>query len=136
MFRMENFKNHLNLMGKTVLIVEEYSKLRNMMAYILSYGGANVVESCNYEESLNIINREKIDVVLMDINMLFINEMRVLRSKKNHDNSKSIPTIIVSSDHTKLDELSCDLENEQGYLYKPFTATDLLQKTAEVLSLD
>lgn len=133
---MIKFKDHIKLVGKNILVVEDSTELRNLMSSLLSYGGARVIEACNGKECLDIISSEKIDIVLMDIHMPGMDGITASRIIKNCDDNSSVPIVLISADHEKLAEFSRESVNVEGYIYKPFSPTDILQRTVKALSRD
>ncbi|MDT8317096.1 MAG: response regulator [bacterium] len=133
---MKKFKNHINLTGKVILIAEDNDGLRSLMSGIVSFGGARVIEACNGQKCLEIISGEQIDAAIIDIHMPNIDGLTAASAIRTDDKSKSIPIILVSSDHEKLAKIESESSSVEGYIYKPFSSKDMLQKVVNILSPD
>lgn len=130
---MKEFKNHINLTGKSVLVAEDDDELRSLIIALLSYGGAAAIEARNGKECLLKLSNEKIDAILMDVHMPVMEGTTASKIIKNCGSKGSVPIILVSADHEALNKFSFESTSVEGYIYKPFTPSGLLQRTIDVL---
>ena len=54
---------------KTILIVDDEKKIRNMYTQLFSKEGFKVIAASNAMDANDILLKEKVDVMLLDINM-------------------------------------------------------------------
>lgn len=111
-------------MGKNVLLVDDSSTMRKIIGRSLRQAGIafdNIFEAGDGLEALEVLEREKVDIVLSDINMPNMDGISFLREKSNRDNIKNIPVLMIST------ETGDDIIGEAkslgavGAIKKPFT---------------
>lgn len=61
--------DHFRLDGKIILVVDDAQDNRVLLQRILTRQGASVLTACCYDEALDIVNKNRLDLVLMDIQM-------------------------------------------------------------------
>ncbi len=119
-------------MSKRILIVEDQEDNRIIMRDVLSAAGYELIEAVNGEDGVSRAQRDRPDLILMDIQMPVLDGYEATRQIKADPNLKATPIIAVTSyalsgDQAKARAAGCD-----GYVSKPFSPRELL---ASVLSL-
>jgi len=118
-------------MGKNVLLVDDSSTMRKIVSRSLRQAGLDfgeIYEAGDGVEALAMLEKEKIDIVLSDINMPNMNGIEFLREKANRPGVKDIPVLMIST------ETGEDIIGEakslgaKGSIKKPFTP-DKVQET-------
>ncbi len=111
-------------MGKNVLLVDDSSTMRKIIGRSLRQAGIefdNIFEAADGLEALAVLDKEKVDIVLSDINMPNMDGISFLREKANRANMKDIPVLMIST------ETGDDIIGEAkslgavGSIKKPFT---------------
>ena len=121
-------------MSQRVLIVEDQEDNRAILRDLLSSAGYELIEASNGEEGVALAERERPDLILMDIQLPVVDGYEATRRIKGNASLRSIPIIAVTSyalsgDEAKAEEAGCD-----GYVAKPFSPRQLLAKIREYLS--
>ena len=80
--------------GRTVLVVEDNALNRELTNAVLKAAGYHVVLASDGADALMIVAREKIDLMLLDIDLPFIDGHQVLAALK--DKGLDVPTIFIS----------------------------------------
>ena len=120
-------------MTKRILIIEDQEDNRAIMRDLLSTAGYELIEAADGEEGVKLAEKERPDLILMDIQLPIIDGYEATRRIKAIVELKSIPIIAVTSyalsgDEAKTREAGCD-----GYVAKPFSPRHLLAKVREFL---
>lgn len=111
-------------MGKNVLLVDDSSTMRKIIGRSLRQAGIdfdNIFEAGDGLEALEVLEKEKVDIVLSDINMPNMDGISFLREKASRANMKNIPVLMIST------ETGEDIIGEAkslgavGAIKKPFT---------------
>ena len=111
-------------MGKNVLLVDDSSTMRKIIGRSLRQAGFefdNIFEAADGLEALAVLEKEKVDIVLSDINMPNMDGISFLREKANRANMQGIPVLMIST------ETGDDIMGEAkslgavGSIKKPFT---------------
>lgn len=115
-------------MSKRVLVVEDHEENRRIVRLLLAHAGIEMIEAVNGEEGLAAAERERPDVILMDIQLPGLDGYEVTRRIKANPELRHIPIIVVTSyalsgDDKKAFEAGCD-----AYVTKPFAPRELLAK--------
>ncbi len=111
-------------MGKNVLLVDDSNTMRKIIGRSLRQAGIDfdtIFEASDGLEALDVLEREKVDIVLSDINMPNMDGISFLREKASRDTVKDIPVLMIST------ETGDDIIGEAkslgavGAIKKPFT---------------
>ena len=85
-------------------------------------GYENVVVAGNGQEALDILAKESIDLVLLDIMMPVLNGYETLERMKSDMRLRSIPVIMISADDQLESVVRCIEGGAEDHLPKPFNA--------------
>ncbi|WP_303720305.1 response regulator [Malonomonas rubra] len=119
--------------GIKVLLVDDSPTVRRLGELILSQHGYNVYTAEDGEQGLEMIQKIRPSVILVDFIMPNMNGHTFCRKVREDDSFKDIPLILISSKGESVGEA---FEKEFGVLYyfsKPFEPDDLINKMEEVL---
>ncbi len=111
-------------MGINVLIVDDSALTRKAVGRILSMVDIDtqeVFEAENGRKALEVLNRERIDLVLADLNMPEMGGIEMIYHMRGNEATKYIPVVVVSteSSNTRIEGLLS--HGAKDYLHKPFT---------------
>jgi len=111
---------------KKILIVEDSSAMRSLLiSTIEALEGFEIVEAANGFEALRLLPRERVDLVITDINMPDINGLELIRYVRNSDIYQTIPLFIISTESSERDLAKGLALGANEYLIKPFDPVDL-----------
>lgn len=133
-------KNHTREEGavhseRVVLLVDDNSDMRDYVGSILKEKW-KVISAGDGQEALEILQLNKVDLVLTDVMMPVLDGFGLLKKIRNHDHLKSIPVIMLSAragEESKIEGLDAGADD---YLVKPFSAKELLSRVGSVLSIN
>jgi PAS domain S-box-containing protein len=120
------------LEGKNILITDDNEINRLIASTILKNFGARIFEAANGQEAIDWINSNKIDIVLMDVQMPVMDGINATEFIREHI-SKTIPIIALTAFALKGDNQKCFDAGMNDYLSKPFEESQLLQIVAKWL---
>lgn len=83
--------------GRTILVAEDDSDIRLMMCTLLGMKGFRVVESSDGQETLDVAQRERPDLILMDLQLPRLNGFAVARFIRQSDALARTPIVVVSA---------------------------------------
>jgi len=109
---------------KTILVVDDETSILNMFDLAFSKKGYRVKTAANAEEALDLLKKEKIHVMFLDLNLPGMDGIDLCRSIK-----KEIPISILYAltGYASLFELSdCRDAGFDDYYKKPVSMADLL----------
>jgi len=108
---------------KKILVVDDYSGIREILVEILVGSGYEVKEACNGREGLNLLQRDCFDLVITDIGMP---EMRGDEMVRLYDGNIKIIVISGGGDKGAADKLSRADSRVVRFFPKPFDLRELL----------
>jgi DNA-binding response OmpR family regulator len=81
----------------TILVVEDEAPIRELLADIVVDHGHRSLQANNGQDALDVIARERPDLVLSDVMMPLINGAELCRRLKAAVATRSIPVILMSA---------------------------------------
>ncbi|HDP75329.1 MAG TPA: response regulator [Bacteroidales bacterium] len=110
--------------GKTILIVEDNEANINYLSDVVTAAGAKRLTATLGDDALEMVSREHIDVILLDIQLHDTNGLQLI--KKFKEKRPHVP-IIIQSAYTPNEYIDKALaQGAYGYLTKPIKANELL----------
>lgn len=122
------------LKSKTLLVTDDNDMNRLVASTILENYGAAIIEAANGEEAISALDKNKIDLVLMDIQMPILNgydAVRIIRKQGN-----KIPVIALTANAIKGENEKCIEAGMNDYIAKPFKEEEFLKKIAHWLNAE
>lgn len=121
--------------AKRVVCIEDEPEMIDLMKLILSRRGFQVMGAMGGREGLEAVQREKPDLVLLDLMMPDMDGWEVYQQMKADPELKSIPVIVVTAKAQSIDKiLGLHIAKVDDYVTKPFGPQELLQSVERVLS--
>lgn len=118
----------------TILVVDDSNAMRSLLvSTIEQLGSFRIVQAANGFEALRLLPREKIDLILTDINMPEINGLELLSFVRNNPIYRAVPVIIISTEGSKKDIEKGISLGANDYLVKPFAPERLLELVKSLL---
>ncbi len=121
-------------MGKKILIVDDEYEVVEVVKKMLQSGGYTVIAAHSGEECLQQLQKEKIDLILLDILMPRIDGWETLKKIKSNEKWKDIPvSILTALPLTPDDTKDKPINLIENYIVKPFSKKILVQKIEDIL---
>ncbi|MEG0284233.1 MAG: response regulator transcription factor [Erysipelotrichales bacterium] len=120
------------MIKKTILIVEDEEKLRNLIISYLS-DKYNIFEAQDGEEALQIFNEEHIDLVISDIMMPNMDGWELL---KNVRATSTVPYILLTALDDEVSQIKGYDLTVDDYITKPFSLNVLTKKVDAIFRRD
>jgi len=86
--------------AQTILVVEDFEDNRFMMRRLLEMSGYRVVEAVNGEQAVESAERERPDLILMDLSLPKLDGLAATRRIRNQVGAKRVPIVAVSAHDT------------------------------------
>lgn len=115
----------------TILIVEDEEKLREELKIFLESNGYQVETVKEFQNLDTNIFKINCDLILLDINLPFINGEYLLKEIRKKSN---LPIIMITSKNTELDELLSISLGADDFITKPFNPQILLARINRLLT--
>ncbi|RMG88028.1 MAG: response regulator [Chloroflexi bacterium] len=116
-----------------ILVAEDERDIRELIAFTLTFAGHQIVQAANGEEAVELAQKEKPDLILMDVRMPRMTGYEACRAMKAIDTVKDIPVVFLSAKGQD-EEVQTGIESGAvAYILKPFAPDELTQRVAEIL---
>ncbi|MCX6410316.1 MAG: response regulator transcription factor [Thermoleophilia bacterium] len=112
-------------MAERVLVVDDEKSIRTIVEYALKDGGFEVVSASRGDDALDIMEREAIDLVVLDLMLPGIDGMEVCRRIRAHRN---VPIIMLSARGDEVDKVLGLEMGADDYVTKPFSPRELVSR--------
>ena len=113
-----------------ILIIEDDEKIRDELESFLNKHGYNAKALINLDNVVEDILKEKADLILLDINLPYMDGEYVCKEVRKTSN---VPIIMVTSRDSELDELISLNYGADQYITKPYNIQILLAKIIGLL---
>lgn len=118
-------------MPEKILVINDEPDFLELMKVRLEKHGYNVVTAYNGSEALAKVDRERPDLILLDIIMPQMDGYTTLKELKNRDLNKTIPVIVLTAKMDMKDLFK--VEGITDYITKPFDDEELLLRIKRAL---
>lgn len=120
----------------SILIVEDSSAMRAFVISALEeIQDFKFFETGSGFEAIKLLPRQKIDLIVTDINMPDINGLELVGFVKKNPSYKSIPMVVITTEKSAQDRKRAIELGADEYLVKPFEPHDLREKVKKHLKL-
>lgn len=120
-------------MGKVILAIDDEEHILELLSYNLESNGFRVLTADSGEDGLELLEREAVDLVLLDIMLPGIDGMEMLKRIRKNPDTTDLPVIMLTA---KSEEINKVLGLEVGaddYISKPFGIYELVARVKAVL---
>ena len=105
----------------TILIVDDEEPVRDFLAQLLADGGHRTLQAVHGAEALELVAKERPDLVVSDIMMPVLNGAELCRRLKAGADAPPIPVILMSSAGPR----AADGTGADAFIAKPFDLADM-----------
>lgn len=106
----------------TILVVDDNKEIVYSISKLLKYEGYEVVQAYDGMQALDALERERVDLILLDVMMPRLNGLSALM--KLRENYR-IPVIILSAKTEESDKVSGLMLGADDYVEKPYNPAEL-----------
>ena len=121
-------------MGKTVLVVDDSSTMRQMVAYTLKNAGYDVVEAGNGKEAVGKLNGgTKPALVVTNLNMPEMDGITLITEIRKMAAFKFTPILMLTTESADDKKKAGQAAGATGWIVKPFNPEQMLKVIQKVL---
>ena len=118
---------------KTILTVDDSPSIRQMLAYVLSSSGYNVIEAADGEEGLALAKTNAVDLVLTDHNMPKMDGVTLTRALRALPAYRKVPIMMLSTESSPTLKQAGRDAGATGWMVKQFDPDKLLEMLKKAL---
>jgi two-component system, cell cycle response regulator DivK len=116
--------------GKQILLVEDNEVNRRLAGFLLRSQGYQVREATTALAAFEILDKERPDLIVMDIQLPGMDGLEATRKLKEQPATADIPVVAVTSYAMKGDREKALAAGCAGYVTKPIDKNTFLQEVA------
>lgn len=119
--------------NKKILAVDDEVHILELIEYNLNMNQLDVIKAESGEEALELLQKQKVDLVLLDLMLGGMDGLEVLKNIRQNETTRKLPVIMLTA---KSDEINKVIGLELGaddYLAKPFGVHELVARIKAVL---
>lgn len=112
----------------TVLVVEDESAQREVLAYNLEAEGFRVTSAENGEEALILVDEVSPDIIVLDWMLPSVSGIEVCRRLKARSDTRHVPIIMLSARSEEVDRVRGLETGADDYVIKPYSVVELMAR--------
>jgi two-component system, chemotaxis family, chemotaxis protein CheY len=118
--------------AKRILTIDDSKTMRDMLRFTLVDAGYEVLQAVDGQDGLDVLRKERVDVVITDINMPKLDGYGVIRHMRADAGYDDTPILVLSTEgDQKTREIGRDA-GATGWLVKPFDPDQLVEIVRQV----
>ena len=118
---------------RKIIIVDDDRETRELLALSLSREGFEISEAANGLRLISHLSVDRPDLILMDVNMSWIDGFELCRSVRKSEQFKQIPIVFVSGRSSPADMKRGMEAGANGYFTKPVDLDKLVARINELM---
>jgi two-component system, OmpR family, response regulator len=117
-------------MPRTILIADDDSHIRELLAFAFAKAGLETVEAADGEAALATVARQHVDLVVLDINMPRLDGLETCRRLRA---AGDMPILFLSSRDDEIDRVLGIELGADDYVVKPFSPREVVARSMAIL---
>ncbi len=119
-------------MTKTVLTVDDSRTMREMLHLALSEAGYRVVQAVDGVDGLAVLEGERPDVIVTDINMPRMDGFGFIEGVRRDSRHRAIPILVLTTESDAVKKTRAREAGATGWIIKPFSPAKLVDALRRV----
>ena len=119
--------------NKTILIADDSSSLRQMVAMTLTQAGYEVIEAVHGKDAVEKAVNKIIHLVITDLNMPVMNGIELIRQLRSGTAHRFTPMLMLTTESDATKKQEGRAAGATGWILKPFNPDQLLAVIKKVL---
>jgi two-component system, chemotaxis family, chemotaxis protein CheY len=120
-------------MAKVVMTADDSASVRQMVSFTLKQGGYEVLEAVDGKDALDKLSRNKVDMLITDLNMPNLDGIGLVRGVRGSALNKYVPIIMLTTESQDSRKQEGKAAGATGWIIKPFKPEQLMAVVKKVL---
>ena len=116
-----------------ILVVEDEPDIRKLVHYNLVQDHYKVIEAESGDQALKLIQRDKPNLVILDLMMPGMSGLEVCRTLRGQDETAKLPILMLTAKAAEADRVLGLELGADDYLAKPFSPRELVARVRAIL---
>jgi two-component system chemotaxis response regulator CheY len=119
-------------MAKRILTIDDSKTMRDMLMFTLTDAGFDVLQAVDGQDGLDVLGRERVDVIITDINMPRMDGYEVIRRLRSNSDHKRTPILVLTTESEAEKRNLARSAGATGWMVKPFDPDRLVATLRKV----
>ncbi len=119
-------------MAKTALTVDDSKTMRDMVSFTLKGAGYTIFEAEDGVKAMQVINGNKVDIIITDLNMPNMNGMDLIRNIRKNPSYATVPILMLTTEADAGKKGEGKEAGATGWIVKPFQPEKLVEVVKKV----
>jgi len=120
-------------MAKTIMIVDDSTSMRQVVAIALKGAGYDVLEGTDGEDALSRLKGQKVNLVISDVNMPRMDGFDFIKALKQRPEYRFTPVIMLTTETDESKRQTGKAAGAKAWVVKPFKPEQLLAAVATLV---
>lgn len=120
-------------MGKSALVVDDSTSMRQMVSFTLKESGFDVIEGENGQDALNNLGGKCVSLVVTDLNMPVMDGLALIRELRTKPEFKFTPILMLTTESQDSKKQEGRAAGATGWIVKPFDPEKLISVINKVI---
>jgi CheY-like chemotaxis protein len=120
--------------SRTIMVVEDYDDTRMLLKQGLEMLGYSVLEASNGQEAVDIADRERPDLILMDLDLPILDGIAATQRIRQQEHMDSVPIVAVTAYPLSYSRVKAFAKGCNEYMPKPIDMSELARVVNRYLS--
>ena len=120
-------------MAKTIMIVDDSTSLRQVVAIALGNAGYEVLEASDGQDALAKLTGQKVHLMVSDVNMPRMDGISFLKAVRQHPAYKFTPVIMLTTEAGESMKMAGQAAGAKAWVVKPFKPEQLLMAVSKLV---
>ncbi len=120
-------------MAQKILVVDDSTSMRQMIAFTLKSSGYKVAEANDGLKGLEVVKSQKFDLIFTDVNMPGMDGLTFTKEVRKLPDYKFTPILVLTTEAGSDKKKEGKAAGATGWLVKPFNPDQLLNTAKRVL---
>jgi two-component system chemotaxis response regulator CheY len=119
-------------MSKIILTVDDSRTMRDMLKLALVQAGFEVVQAEDGVHGLEVLDAERPDVIVTDINMPRMDGFGFIEGVRGDERNRAIPILVLTTESDDDKKMRARKAGATGWIVKPFDPVKLVEAIRRV----
>lgn len=119
---------------KKILVVDDDEMNLKVATFILEKNGYAVITASSGMECLSILKNKSVDLILLDVEMPYMNGIKTLEHIRKIKELKKIPVMFLTADASTDTVIAAGMLDAIGYVKKPYLFDDFLERIEKIIN--
>src|SRR5213080_3114939 len=119
--------------AQKILVIEDEPDIRKLVQYNLTQEHFNVVEAEDGEQALSLLQREKPNLVILDLMLPGLSGLELCKMLRQRSDTSKLPVLMLTAKAGEADRIVGLEMGADDYLAKPFSPRELVARVRAIL---